>query len=163
MSKLGFNKAPIPYRFYLLEPIHRFKPAFVVDSNNEHPKYYYFEEVGVPNPNIRSKSDKEKQQEADNHNDSLESLCQREDSSTSFIDVLNRKADEFSRYVHDKDGNENKIDFSNPNSILAEESYKEELFNRAQKTLSISSWDKTWIGSGKIFARLLPVVLDNRM
>ena len=160
MSKLGFNKAPIPYRFYLLEPIHRFKPAFVVDSNNEHPKYYYFEEVGVPNPNIRPKSDKEKQQEADNHNDSLESLCQREDSSTSFIDVLKRKADEFSRYVHDKDGNENKIDFSNPNSILAEESYKEELFNRAQKTLSISSWDKTWIGSGKIFARLLPVVLD---
>lgn len=124
---------------------------------------YVFNAVCLPNPNIRSKSDKEKQQEADNHNDSLESLCQREDSSTSFIDVLKRKADEFSRYVHDKDGNENKIDFSNPNSILAEESYKEELFNRAQKTLSISSWDKTWIGSGKIFARLLPVVLDNRM
>lgn len=160
LSTFGFNKAPTPYRFYLLEPIHRFKPAFVVESNNEHPRYYYFEDVGVPNPNKKPKSDNDKKQKVDNHNDDLESLCQRADSSISIIDALKKKADEFSKYIHDKDKSDNKIDFSNSKSILAEELYKEELFKRSQRALSINSWDKTWIGSGKLFAKLLPVVLD---
>lgn len=160
LSTFGFDKAPTPYRFYLLEPIHRFKPAFVVESNNEHPRYYYFEDVGVPNPNNNPKSDNKIRQKVDNHNDDLESLCQRVDSSISIVDALKKKADEFSKYIHDKDKSDNKIDFSNPNSILAEELYKEELFKRSQRALGINSWDRTWIDSGKIFARLLPVVLD---
>lgn len=47
MPNLGFDKAPTPYRFYLLEPIHRFIPVFTISDNDERPRYYSFEEVGL--------------------------------------------------------------------------------------------------------------------
>lgn len=49
ISKIGFKKAPMHYRFYLLEPIYTFNPIFTIIKNNEHPKYYSFEDLGIPN------------------------------------------------------------------------------------------------------------------
>jgi hypothetical protein len=91
LSTFGFNKAPTPYRFYLLEPIHRFKPAFVVESNNEHPRYYYFEDVGVPNPNKKPKSGNEKKQKVNNHNNDLDFLLTDDEETANIVDLVASK------------------------------------------------------------------------
>jgi len=91
----------------------------------------------------------------------LESLCQRLDSSITLETALKRKAYEFARYVQTRDKSDGKIDFDNSKSVLSEESYKHRLFERAQRALEINSWDETWIGTGKIFDKILPVILDN--
>ena len=91
----------------------------------------------------------------------LESLCSRLDTSISLDEALKKKAEEFASFVHDRDKSDGKLDFTDPNSFLFEEEYKHELFKRSQQILNISSWDESWINSGKIFAKILPVILDN--
>lgn len=63
MPKMGFKKAPTPYRFYLLEPIYIFDPIFTIIKNDEHPKYYNFEDLGIPDLNneIRIPDNEEEQ------------------------------------------------------------------------------------------------------
>ncbi len=94
------------------------------------------------------------------NNSKLESLCSRLDMSLSLDDTLKKKAEQFVRYVHDRDRNDGKIDFNNPKSILYKEAYKHILFERSQKALNINSWDESWINTGKIFEKLRPVILD---
>lgn len=91
----------------------------------------------------------------------LESLCRRFDDSISIRDAIKRKADDFTRYVHAKDRRGGVIDFSNPNSVVGVETYKHELFEKSQRLLEISRWEPSWVNTGKIIARLKPLVLDN--
>lgn len=92
--------------------------------------------------------------------DTLESLCSRFDPSVSLKEAFIKRADEFSQFVHGKDRNNDSIDFSNTNSILARELYKEQLFDKAQRKLNISSWQRSWAGTGKIYNKLLPLLDD---
>ncbi|MBR2524767.1 MAG: HNH endonuclease [Clostridiales bacterium] len=91
----------------------------------------------------------------------LESLCNRFDPSISIDECLKKKSEEFARYVNDRDRRSGQIDFNNPKSILSNELYKHKLFERSKTTLNTDSWDESWIGTGKIFEKIFPVIVDN--
>ena len=46
-SPFGFNSAPTPYRYYILNQVYSFKPAFKVNYNNPNYRFLTFEEIGV--------------------------------------------------------------------------------------------------------------------
>lgn len=91
----------------------------------------------------------------------LESLCKRFDPSVTIVDSIKQRADEFTQYVHTRDQNDELLNFTNPNSVLAEEIYKKQCFERAQSVLGIDLWDESWIGTDKIFERIKTVINES--
>lgn len=129
MTKLGFSKTDLSYRFYMLEPIHRFDPVFVLNPNTEHYKLYSFDEIGVENPDVK----------------------------TIYVNPneLENNARRFVEYVHSQEHNTMPIDFINPIGFLAKaEGYKTRLAREVREMLKTSDWNESWIGTGKIAERI---------
>ena len=133
LSGLGFSKAPIPYRFYILEPVHRFCPAFVMEKNIQGYTSYSFEEIGLTKPVYTSKYVK---------------LAGVEANARLFVD-----------YVHSQEHNTKPLDFITAGAFLAKaESYKTRIAREAREVLKTSEWDENWIGTGKIAKRICKAI-----
>lgn len=129
IAKMGFSKTDLSYRFYVLEPIHRFNPVFVLIPNTEHYKLYSFDEIGIENP----------------------------EGKTKYVNIeeLKNYIRRFVEYVHSQEHNTMPIDFINPAGFLAKaESYKARIAREAREMLKIPEWDESWIGTGKIAERI---------
>ena len=90
----------------------------------------------------------------------LEVLCRKLDSSVSIEEAVRLRAEEFTRYVNAIDHSDRPIDFSNPNSVTKREQYKKRLFDRSKVRLNVDSWDASWIGTGRIYKIIAPVITD---
>ena len=71
------------------------------------------------------------------------------------LDVLKKQADKFADYIHERDQNNNPLNFIDGNSVLVtEEGYKAYIPQQARQILNVEEWNESIIGSGVIKERI---------